>query len=364
MSERVPIEKVSVEAFRIPTESLESDGTLEWGATVMVLVTIRAGGNEGIGYSYTGRAAASVVEDRLADELEGMNALATRACWHGMVHAVRNVGRTGVVSSAIAACDVALHDLKAKLLGISAATLLGQRHDSVVIYGSGGFTSQTDEELAAQLGGWAEDGLLAVKMKIGRDPARDPERLRVARDAIGPDVQLFIDANGAFTRREALSFANLAAEYGVTWFEEPVSQSNLEGLRFVRERLPVGMEVSAGEYAWKLADFRQLLDARAVDVLQADATRCAGYTEFLMADALAAAHELPLSSHTAPALHLPAACAALQFRNVEWFADHVRIEAMFFDGVPQPKDGRIAPDLTRPGLGLELKRENAEHYAI
>src|SRR5690625_5263478 len=364
MAERIPIRKVSVEAFRVPTESLESDGTLEWGATVMVLVTIAAGDKEGIGYSYTGRAAASVVEDRLAGELEGMDALATRACWHRMVHSVRNVGRTGIVSSAVAACDVALHDLKAKLLGVSAATLLGQRHESVLIYGSGGFTSQTDEELGAQLGGWAKAGLRAVKMKIGRDPAHDRERLRIARDAIGPGVQLFIDANGAFTRREALSFAEFAAEYGVTWFEGPIPQGNLEGLCFVRERLPAGMEVSAGEYAWKLADFRQLLDARAVDVLQADATRCAGFTEFLMADALAAAHELPLSSHTAPALHLPVACAALQFRNVEWFADHVRIEHMFFDGAPVPKDGRIAPDLTRPGLGLELKRTDAERYAI
>lgn len=364
MIERAPIEKISAEAFRVPTESLESDGTLEWGATVMVLVTISACGNEGIGYSYTGRAAANVVEDRMAGELEGMDALATRACWHRMVHAVRNIGRTGIVSSAIAACDVALHDLKAKLLGVSVATLLGQRHDSVLLYGSGGFTSQTDEELATQLGGWAEEGLQAVKMKVGRDPARDRERLRVAREAIGPDVQLFIDANGAFTSREALSFAEFAAGFDVTWFEEPVPQSHLEGLRFVRERLPTGMELSAGEYAWKLADFRQLLDARAVDVLQADATRSAGFTEFLMADALAAAHELPLSSHTAPALHLPVASAALQFRNIEWFVDHVRIERMFFDGAPVPKDGRIAPDLTRPGLGLELKRTDAERYAI
>src|SRR5690625_2714151 len=107
-----------------------------------------------------------------------------------------------------------------------------------------------------------------------------------------------------------------------------------------------------------------MLDTHAVDVLQAGARRYAGYTEFLMADALAAAHELPLSSHTAPALHLPVACAALQFRNAEWFADHVRIERMFFDGAPVPKDGRIAPDVTRPGLGLDLKRRDAERYAI
>src|SRR5690625_2003793 len=95
MAERAPIRKVSVEAFRVPTESLESDGTLEWGATVMVLVRIAAGDKEGIGYSYTGRAAASVIEDRLAGELEGMDTLATRACWHRMVHSVRKCRADG-----------------------------------------------------------------------------------------------------------------------------------------------------------------------------------------------------------------------------------------------------------------------------
>src|SRR5690625_2475502 len=364
MGERIPIESVKVEAFRVSTEAMESDGTLEWGATTMVLVTIRAGGREGIGYAYSARAAASVVKDRLAEELSGMDAMATRACWQAMVHGVRNLGRTGVVSSAIAACDVALHDLKGKLLGVSVATLLGRRRDSVPVYGSGGFTSQTDAELGEQLGGWAEEGIRAVKMKIGRDHDRDPERLRIARNAIGPDVELFIDANGAFTPHQAVGFANLAAEQDVTWFEEPVPQADTDGLHFVREHLPGGMELAAGEYAWTLADFRQLLDARAVDVLQADATRCAGFTERLLADSLAASHGLPLSSHTAPALHLHVACAALQFRNIEWFADHVRIERMFFDGAPVPKDGRIAPDLTRPGLGLDLKRRDAERYAI
>src|SRR5690625_1515292 len=203
MGERTPIESVTVEAFRVPTEAMESDGTLEWGATTMVLVTIRAGGREGIGYAYSARAAAGVVEDRLAGELSGMDAMATSACWQAMVHAVRNLGRTGVVSSAIAACDVALHDLKGKLLGVSVATLLGRRRDSVPVYGSGGFTSQTDGELAAQLGGWAEEGIGAVEMKIGRDPDCDPKRLRLARNAIRPDVELFLDGDTALTPRQA-----------------------------------------------------------------------------------------------------------------------------------------------------------------
>ena len=268
------------------------------------------------------------------------------------------------MSSAIAACDVALHDLKAKLLGIPTFTLLGARREDVAVYGSGGFTSYSDRQLSDQLGHWAAEGLPAVKMKIGREPERDLARTTVARQAIGEGVGLFVDANGAYGRKQALAYAEAAAGQGVSWFEEPVSQNDLDGLRLMRDRAPAGIEITAGEYAYELGTFRSLLQAGAVDVLQADATRCAGFTEFLLADALARAYEIPLSSHTAPALHLHVCCAALQLRNVEWFFDHVRIERMLFDGVPEPRQGRIAPDLSRPGLGLELKRADAERYEV
>lgn len=352
------------EAFRIPTEQPESDGTLEWDSTTIVVVTIRAGGACGIGYSYTDRAAALLVTDLLAGALCGKDAMATRACWDAMARVVRNFGRTGLVSSGIAACDVALHDLKGKLLDVPVASLLGARHESVPVYGSGGFTSQADAELAAQLEDWARAGLTAVKMKIGRDPDRDLDRVRVARQAVGPDVDLYVDANGAYARKQALAFAEAAATHEVTWFEEPVSQNDLEGLRMVRDNAPAGMEVTSGEYAWRLQDFRSLVEAGAVDVLQADATRCGGFTEFLMADALAAAHELPLSSHTAPALHLHVCCAAMQLRNMEWFSDHVRVERLLFDGAPEPRAGHVSPDLSRPGLGLEFKRAEAERWRV
>lgn len=363
-SASILIEAVDAEVFRFPTEQDQSDGTLTWDTTTMVLVTIRAGGTHGIGYSYTSLAAAALVKDTLAHVLEGQDAFAIRARWHAMVHATRNLGRTGVVSSAIAACDVALHDLGGKLLATPVAVLLGARRETVPVYGSGGFTSQSSCELAEQLGGWAADGLPAVKMKIGREPDQDLERVRQARGAIGATTDLYVDANGAYSRKPALAFAEAAADHGVTWFEEPVSQSDLEGLRLIRDRAPAAMDIASGEYAWTLSDFRQIIAAGAVDVLQADATRCGGYTEFLMADALAQAHELPLSSHTAPALHLPVCCAAMQIRNIEWFADHVRIENVFFDGAPVPHNGRIAPDLSRPGIGLELKRADAEHYRL
>jgi L-alanine-DL-glutamate epimerase-like enolase superfamily enzyme len=280
-----------------------------------------------------------------------------------MAAAVRNIGRPGIAACAISAVDVALWDLKARLLERPLATLLGQARDAVPIYGSGGFTSYSNRRLQEQLRGWVEqDGCAFVKMKIGSDPAADPGRMRAARDAIG-EAELFIDANGACSRKQALRIAERCADLDVTWFEEPVSSDDLDGLRLLRDRAPAQMEIAAGEYGYTPHYFRRMLEAGAVDVLQADATRCGGYTGFLRAAALADAFGIPLSAHTAPALHLPVCCAAPRLRHLEWFHDHVRIERMVFDGAPIPKAGTIAPDLGRPGHGLVFKRRDAERLA-
>jgi L-alanine-DL-glutamate epimerase-like enolase superfamily enzyme len=236
--------------------------------------------------------------------------------------------------------------------------------DGVPIYGSGGFTSYSVAQLQAQLGGWVASGVPRVKMKVGRDPAADVERVRAARAAIGPTAELFVDANGAYSRKQALAFAEAFAEYGVRWFEEPVSSDDLEGLRLLRDRAPAGMDIAAGEYGYDLFYFRRMLEAGAVDVLQADATRCAGISGFLRVGALCEARGLPLSAHTAPSVHVHPCCALPTVRHLEYFHDHVRIEQMFFDGAVAPANGALYPDLLRPGLGLELKRSDAEHYRI
>lgn len=220
------------------------------------------------------------------------------------------------------------------------------------------------DELRAQLGGWVERGISRVKMKVGRDPAADPERVRAARDAIGPDAELFVDANGAFDRKRALAFAERVAGLGVSWFEEPVSSDDLRGLRLLRDRAPAGMEITAGEYGYDLFYFRRMLDAGAVDVLQADATRCAGITGFLKAAVLCEARSVPLSAHTAPSLHAHPCCAAGPARHLEFFYDHVCIERMLFDGALEPRDGSLRPDRSRPGMGIELKRADAARFAL
>jgi L-alanine-DL-glutamate epimerase-like enolase superfamily enzyme len=290
--------------------------------------------------------------------------MAVPEAWTAMQHAVRNLGRPGIAASAIAAVDMALWDLKARLLGVSLARLLGPARTDVPVYGSGGFTSYSQDRLRRQLGGWAASGIRRVKMKVGRDPAADAARVRTAREAIGPEVELFVDANGAYTRKQALDYADRFAESGVTWFEEPVSSDDLEGLRLVRDRGPAGMAIAAGEYGYELPYFRRMLDAQAVDVLQADATRCQGITGFLKAAALCEARSMPLSAHTAPSAHAHPCCALSVVQHIEYFHDHARIESMLFDGALSPIGGALRPDLSRPGTGLHFKWKDAERYRV
>ena len=357
----VPIEGLEVSAFVVPTDAPESDGTLEWKKTTIVVVQARAGGKRGLGWTYGPRAAAELVHEELADVVENRDAFGIPDLHARMTAKVRNAGRPGVASMAIAAVDACMWDLKAKLLDVPLVTLLGARRSCAPVYGSGGFTSYADARLQEQLAGWVAEGMRRVKLKVGREPWRDVERVRCVREAVG-DAQIFVDANGAYTRKQAIALSRAFAELGVVWFEEPVSSDDLEGLRLVRDRASPGIDVAAGEYGFDLGYFRRMLEAGAVDVLQADATRCS-VTGFLRVDALCEASGIPLSAHCAPALHVHLGCAAQRLVHLEYFHDHVRIEHMLFDGAPSPREGALWPDLGRPGLGLELRRADAARFA-
>jgi L-alanine-DL-glutamate epimerase-like enolase superfamily enzyme len=358
----VAIERLSVSAYEVPADQPESDGTLEWGSTTLVLVRADGGGESGLGFTYADVAAARLVQSKLADVVEGCDPMSPQSVWAAMQAAVRNLGAEGLAAMAISAVDVALWDLKARLLGVSLADLLGRFHEQMAVYGSGGFTSYSNERLAAQLEGWAERGFARVKMKVGRNPGADPARLRAARAAIGDLVELMVDANGAYTRKQALGWAERFAEYGVTWFEEPVSSDDVEGLLLLRDRAPASMDIAAGEYGWTLFDLERL--SGAVDVLQADVTRCGGITGMVRVDALCRARSLPFSAHCAPAISAHVCCAMESCEHIEYFHDHVRIESLLFDGVPDPVDGALRPDPSRPGLGLELREADAKEYAL
>jgi L-alanine-DL-glutamate epimerase-like enolase superfamily enzyme len=360
----VLIEDLSVSAYKIPTDAPESDGTIEWKSTTMILVEINAGEKTGIGYSYADISSAFFIDKNLKKVVIGKNAMDIPWSLKCMVDSVRNNGNCGIAAMAISAIDNALWDLKAKLLDLSLALLLGKVRDDFPIYGSGGFTSYSIERLQNQLSGWAEKGIRQVKMKIGRDSDKDVYRVEKAREAIGDDVELFVDANGAYSTKQALKMAYQFGEMGVNWFEEPRPSSDLIGLHFIREHAPHGMNIAAGEYGYNLPYFEQMLDACSVDILQADATRCGGISTFIKAGHLCEAHQLLFSSHCAPSLHLHAGLSLPSFFTAEYFYDHVRIEDMLFDGTSQPVDGALHADLGRPGLGLEFRFQDAEKYKV
>jgi L-alanine-DL-glutamate epimerase-like enolase superfamily enzyme len=359
---QAPLEELAVSAFTVPTDAPEADGTLAWDATTIVVVHAYGGGGWGLGYTYADVSTAKLIESKLAGIAQDADAMDPPAIWESMVKAIRNLGRPGLASMAIAAVDTAVWDLKARLLELPLCKLLGMVHDRVPIYGSGGFTSYSPQRLCEQLGGWVQQGIPRVKMKVGSSLGDDPGRVRAAREAIGPNAGLFVDANGAYARKQALDLAErFHAESAVSWFEEPVSSDDLEGLRLLRDRGPAGVTIAAGEYGYDLPYFERM--AAAVDVLQADVTRCAGITELLRVDALCHARSMQLSLHCCPSIHVHPALALEELLHLEYFHDHVRIERLLFDGVLTPQDGALFPALDRPGIGLELRRADAERYA-
>jgi len=338
------IERLDARACTLATEhGPESDGTAVWDATTMVIAEVRAAGVTGLGYTYVASAAAGVIRDVLAPVVVGGSARAIPAAMLAMRTAARNHGLTGLVACAISAVDIALWDLKAKLASLPLAELLGPARRRVPVYASGGFTSQTLDALAEEVAHYAATGHRRVKIKIGREPDRDLERVRVARQAVGPRVELMVDAN--------------------VYFEEPVSADDLDGLRVIRDRAPAGMAIAAGEYGCDASYFRRMLDAGAVDILQADATRACGITGFLQADALCAARSMPLSSHCAPAIHAHVDAAATRIVHLEYFRDHARMEPELFDGVLSVDEGALAYDSDRPGLGLVLRESEVRRHA-
>lgn len=360
----VKIRSANVSAFTIATDQPESDGTAQWNSTTVLLVELTAGDCTALGYAYANVSAAPVAKDLIENCILGEDAFDTPAMHSRLDRAVRNWGRPGLVSGAISAIDICLWDLKARLLDKPLAALLGRVRDSVPAYGSGGFTSYTEDLLVKQLTGWASLGMRAVKMKIGREPDKDVERVRVVQKALGGKAELFVDANGAYERKQALRKAEQFGDLGVTWFEEPVSSDDRIGLHLLVEHAPAVMRIAAGEYIYVLDDARLMIEGNAVDVLQCDVTRCGGVTNFLKIGAACEIHHLPLSAHTSPTIHASLCCSVPASINVEYFHDHARIEHMIFEGAQEPVNGELTPDLSRAGLGLVLKESDARKFQV
>ncbi|MFI2614743.1 MULTISPECIES: enolase C-terminal domain-like protein [unclassified Streptomyces] len=364
MKDAVSIERPVVSAYTVPADAPEADGTFAWDTTTIVIVEITAGDATGTGWTYAPVSVAALVDEQLTPVIVGRDALDVPAAHDAMVQAVRNTGRPGAAACAISAVDIALWDLKARLLELPLVRLLGAARDEVPVYGSGGFTTYHDTHLAAQLNGWVHGQRIPrVKIKVGerwgRAAARDVSRVRTAREVIGPQAELYVDANGGYTRKQAVRVGRVLAEHGVGWFEEPVSSDDLQGLAQVRDALVC--DVTAGAYGYDLPYFARMIPS--VDCLQVDATRCGGLTEWLRAAALAQAHGLEVSALGAPHAHAAVAACVPNLRHVEWFHDHVRIESMFFDGALDPTGGVVRPE-GGVGLGLELRTDEVEEFRV
>jgi L-alanine-DL-glutamate epimerase-like enolase superfamily enzyme len=365
MNTEYPVTSVEAATYVIPTDEPEADGTLSWDQTAMVVVRAAAGGQEGIGWTYASPAVQQVVTGVLAGVVQGRCAMDTAGSYEAMSRAVRNIGREGIAATAISAVDIALWDLKAKILNRPLAALIGEFRQAVPVYGSGGFTSYDDVRLRDQLSGWVDElGIPRVKIKIGESwgarEDNDLRRVALARAAIGDDAELYVDANGGYSVGQAVRVGLALADHDVTWFEEPVSSQDTAGLAAIRRQ--IRPDVTAGEYSWTLADSARLLTASAVDCLQADVTRCGGFTGFLQTAALAAAHNVQISGHCAPNLHARVGTGVPNLRHVEYFHDHQRIEHLLFDGSLSPRGGMMTPERDRPGLGMAVRNADAAAY--
>jgi L-alanine-DL-glutamate epimerase-like enolase superfamily enzyme len=353
---------VRTAVYRFPTPTPEADGTFAWDATTAVTVQVEAGGHTGLGWTYSSASAAALIGGELTEVLRGRDACDVPGAWAAMHRAGRNLGTRGLYAQALSAIDVALWDLKARLLVVPLADLFGRIRTRVPVYGSGGFTTFDDAQLAAQVEDWQAAGCTAMKIKIaeswGSRPERDLVRVRRLRRLAGDDAELMVDANGGYTPGQARRIGRVLDELGVVWFEEPVSSDDADTLRQLRGVLECA--VAAGEYVSDDRDAARLLPA--VDCLQLDVTRCGGYTGWLRCAALAAAAGLQVSAHCAPSLHVPVAASLPHLRHVEWFADHARLEPRLVDGAPPVVGGALLVQ-EAPGHGMTL-RADADRWRL
>ncbi|QGN32865.1 enolase C-terminal domain-like protein [Microlunatus sp. Gsoil 973] len=365
MSRRAPdVREVRAAAYQLPTPTPEADGTLAWDSTTIVVAEVSADDVVGLGWTYADAACVPLITGVLAPVITGRCVLSVPENWQAMQQRIRNLGRPGLVSCALSAVDIALWDAAARWLDVPAADLLGRCREEAALYGSGGFTSYDDDQLIDQLRSWTDRDIGRVKIKIGESwggrTDEDLRRVGLTRETVGPNIQVLVDANGGYTVGQARRMADALAELGVIWFEEPVSSDDLAGLDTVRASTVI--DVAAGEYGYDLVYFARM--APVVDCLQIDVTRCGGFTEWRRAAAVAAANGLEVSAHCAPNLSAQAAAATPNFRHIEWFADHERIESELFAGCLDPFGGSVTVPRTGAGLGLVFRRDAAEPYAV
>ena len=334
-----------------------------WGGIFVHIAT--DAGHEGLGLGVM-PGTRELIERTLAPLLIGQDPLDHERLWEAMFWAVRGYGRKGMAFCAISAVDVALWDLKGKIFDAPLYKLLGPYTDRVPIYGSGGWTHFTEDELVREQLGFVAQGIPRVKMKVGKDWGKaereDVRRVAAVRKAIGDDVELYIDANNGYYAKQAIAMARRFAPYDVAWFEEPVLADDIAGLAEVARAIDI--PVATGEHEYTKFGFKDLIAAGGADIVQPDVGRVGGITEWLKVAHLAHAFNLPVAPHAVSVVHLHLACCTPNLRVVEVLGVELDVYRRWFTELPEQKDGWWSPFPDRPGLGLELDPHAVARYGV
>ena len=345
-------------------------GAYEDGATSIFIRIKTDEGIEGFGIAdpRPAHAIRVIVERELKELLIGQDPFNIEKIWNEMFWKIRNYGRKGVAIQALSATDVGLWDLKAKALGVPLYRLLNPMYDSVPVYGSGGWTNMTEEELIEEATGFVEQGFSKVKMKVGmnfgQEEREDIKRLAAVRKAVGDDIEIYVDANMGYNVKQAIRMTRIFEEYNVGWLEEPVLADNIEGLAEVTRASDI--PIATGENEYTRHGFKELIAKRGADIIQPDVARVGGVTEWMKVAALADSFGLQIAPHGIPEVHLHLCMAIANLKVVEYFDGGWGSVGManFFTEIPLPVNGMWTPFPDKPGLGFELDPDAVVKYRI
>ena len=352
------ITAISTEEYRWPRHKPISNGLHTYTHAGLGLVKIETdAGITGIGLGAEGTIARATVE-HLATLLIGEDPIDVERLWHRM-WVPKLIGRRGITTRAISAIDIGLWDIRAKAAGLPLYKLLGGYRDRVPTYIAGGYYEEGKglRELAREMEENVELGARAIKMKVGAVPIReDVERVRVVREAIGPDVKLLVDANCAYRHYEAIQLARRIEDYDIFWFEEPVAPDDYEGHRTLAAATTI--PIATGENEYTRYGFRDLIAHRAAAILNADAKILGGVTEFMKVAALAQAHDLDIAPHGSQDIHVHLVAAIANGLILEFYRDTVdpMWGKVYHHTLRLNDDGTVSPPDV-PGIGADPNYE-------
>lgn len=347
------IDDCSVSLYGIPNEESLDDATQSFDRLELVVATLTTtDGVEGTGFTYTigrgGSAIAHLLESTIAPMVVGEPA-APRTVRDTIRSGTTFVGREGISELAIAAVDIALWDVLGKRAGLPLYEFLGGERSPVPMYQTDGGWLQYDEEtLVANAERIAAEGFVGMKMKVGRSPAEDEQRIRAVREALPADVDLMIDGNCSYTVGEARLLANRISDLEIGWFEEPLEKGDYAGYADLRSKVDV--PIALGENLYNETQFSQVVDRNAADVLQPDVCRVGGITPWLAVANAAGTHGIPISPHYVEPLH---AHLAVPFNAVPYIERHSTVLDNVIATPVTPEDGTYTPPAD-PGHGIEF----------